>query len=237
MKLLLFVSFIIWLNTLYISNPLLIMIIIYGRTVLEHALWLHIASRCGSPFSSAVPQRTCFPRVLLDSIHPPPQQASIHTRAWRLPRASWTRPHVCRHWVCGFFAWNWNGVIGREWSGTSSRVWCDQFAKHATQKTSSNTFLHCFPHFSSSSSQDVERLATCYWFTVEFGLCYQRGQLKAYGAGLLSSVGELQNAMSSKPEIKAFDPFVACTQDYPVTDVQVRCVFVFILFMRMIENL
>ncbi len=43
-----------------------------------------------------------------------------------------------------------------------------------------------------ASDEEVDKLATCYFFTVEFGLCKQQNEMKIYGAGLLSSAAELK---------------------------------------------
>lgn len=66
----------------------------------------------------------------------------------------------------------------------------------------------------------IEKLATCYWFTVEFGLCRQDGEEKAYGAGLLSSFGELQYCLTDEPEKKPFEPAVTAETKYPITKFQ-----------------
>ncbi|XP_029455548.1 phenylalanine-4-hydroxylase isoform X3 [Rhinatrema bivittatum] len=66
----------------------------------------------------------------------------------------------------------------------------------------------------------VEKLATVYWFTVEFGLCKQEGHIKAYGAGLLSSFGELQYCLTDKPEVRPFEPEKTAAQKYPITEFQ-----------------
>ncbi|KAI9279338.1 Biopterin-dependent aromatic amino acid hydroxylase-domain-containing protein [Sporodiniella umbellata] len=71
-----------------------------------------------------------------------------------------------------------------------------------------------------ASDEDIEKLATIFWFTVEFGICRQGGELKAYGAGLLSSFGELEYSLSDKPEHRPFEPEKTALQKFPITEFQ-----------------
>lgn len=64
----------------------------------------------------------------------------------------------------------------------------------------------------------LEQLGRVYWYTIEFGVLKEEGELKAYGAGLLSSYGELE-AMS-KADIRPFDLDQMQALDYDVTQYQ-----------------
>uniref|UniRef100_A0A1I8JF91 tryptophan 5-monooxygenase n=1 Tax=Macrostomum lignano TaxID=282301 RepID=A0A1I8JF91_9PLAT len=85
-----------------------------------------------------------------------------------------------------------------------------------------------FAHFSQeiglaslgASEEDVKKLATCYFFTVEFGFCKEAGQLKAYGAGLLACVDEFEHAVSDRAKICKFDPAIVLQQECKVTTFQ-----------------
>lgn len=46
----------------------------------------------------------------------------------------------------------------------------------------------------------IELLSRLYWFTVEFGLIREEGNLRIYGAGILSSAGETLYALSDQPK-------------------------------------
>ncbi|XP_052004097.1 tryptophan 5-hydroxylase 1-like isoform X2 [Xyrauchen texanus] len=71
-----------------------------------------------------------------------------------------------------------------------------------------------------ASDDAVQKLATCYFFTVEFGLCKQEGKLRAYGAGLLSSISELKHSLSGTAKIMPFEPKVTCNQECLITTFQ-----------------
>lgn len=72
------------------------------------------------------------------------------------------------------------------------------------------------------TESDLEKLAAIYWFTIEFGLCLENGQKKAYGAGILSSFGELEYCLSGQSEYKPLDPFVIADKhlNYPISTYQ-----------------
>ncbi|CAG5927376.1 unnamed protein product [Menidia menidia] len=67
----------------------------------------------------------------------------------------------------------------------------------------------------------IEKLATVYWFTVEFGLCKQGSDIKAYGAGLLSSFGELQTSQQKYP-ITEFQPVYFVAESFEDAKEKVR---------------
>lgn len=72
----------------------------------------------------------------------------------------------------------------------------------------------------AASDDDIAKLGTIYWFTVEFGLCMQNKEKKIYGGGILSSPSEIEYSMSDKPKLLPFDIFKMAIQPYTITEMQ-----------------
>ena len=53
--------------------------------------------------------------------------------------------------------------------------------------------------------KDRRRLFRLFWFTIEFGLVKTDQGLRAYGGGILSSIGETQYCLTDEPETTPFD--------------------------------
>jgi phenylalanine-4-hydroxylase len=68
------------------------------------------------------------------------------------------------------------------------------------------------------SDRELDRLARVYWFTIEFGVLRENGQVKAYGTGLLSSAGELGEM--HKAELRPLDLEAAANHVYDPTHYQ-----------------
>lgn len=71
-----------------------------------------------------------------------------------------------------------------------------------------------------ATDEQLEELGRLYWFTVEFGLVEHEGDIKAYGAGLLSSFGELEHAFSDKVERRTFDLEQVINTSYDYSEMQ-----------------
>jgi phenylalanine-4-hydroxylase len=70
----------------------------------------------------------------------------------------------------------------------------------------------------TNSSEALERLSRVYWFTIEFGVLKENGSVKAYGTGLLSSAGELEEM--GRAELRPFDLAAASSENYDPTHFQ-----------------
>ena len=81
----------------------------------------------------------------------------------------------------------------------------------------------------------VQRLIQAYWYTLEFGATEEGGVVKAYGAGLLSSAGELARFVT-EAELRAWDLERLADTAFDPTDYQPQ-IYVAPSFDRMVADL
>lgn len=55
-----------------------------------------------------------------------------------------------------------------------------------------------------ASDKQIAQLGALYWYTLEFGACKEGSKKLGYGAGIASSIGEIEHLMSDKARFKKF---------------------------------
>jgi phenylalanine-4-hydroxylase len=68
------------------------------------------------------------------------------------------------------------------------------------------------------TAEGLQYLADVFWFTIEFGVMHEEGELRCYGAGLLSSYGEIEEFRGA--DIRPVDFHAMATLDYDITHYQ-----------------
>ena len=70
----------------------------------------------------------------------------------------------------------------------------------------------------AETAEGLQFVADVFWFTIEFGVLHEEGELRAYGAGILSSYGEIEEFRAM--EIRPIDLHAMGTIDYDITKYQ-----------------
>ncbi|MFG0331046.1 MAG: phenylalanine 4-monooxygenase [Phycisphaerales bacterium] len=84
-------------------------------------------------------------------------------------------------------------------------------------------FLQTYGQAALATDDDfhTERLARLFWFTVEFGLIREDGEIKVYGSGLISSPGESRHSLTSdKVDRRPFDLETVCDTAFEIDHYQ-----------------
>ncbi len=70
----------------------------------------------------------------------------------------------------------------------------------------------------ATTEEALQMVADVFWFTIEFGVVHEDGELRAYGAGILSSYGEIEEFRGM--EIRPLDFAQMATLEYDITKYQ-----------------
>lgn len=73
-----------------------------------------------------------------------------------------------------------------------------------------------------SEPEKFRQFERVFWFTVEFGLIETTNGVRVFGAGIASSIGECEYALSEKPEVLPFDLNVVRKQEFRIDEMQKR---------------
>jgi phenylalanine-4-hydroxylase len=84
------------------------------------------------------------------------------------------------------------------------------------------------------SDEALDFFSKVFWFTLEFGVVWEDGELRTYGAGLLSSYGEIEAFRDA--EVRPWDIGQMGTLDYDITHYQ-PVLFAAASFDRMVADL
>ncbi len=68
------------------------------------------------------------------------------------------------------------------------------------------------------TDEALQFLADVFWFTLEFGVLREEGEVRAYGAGILSSYGEIEEFRGA--DLRPLDILAMATQEYDITHYQ-----------------
>lgn len=124
------------------------------------------------------------------------------------------------------------------------RMLCTQYIRHHSRPTFTpepdaiHEFIGHVPMFTNkdvvtfsqligegakrANEQQLVELERLYWFTLEYGLIEEQGKPKAFGAGLLGGIEDMDNAFKPNADIRKFDLTEIINTDYNYSFLQQR---------------
>lgn len=82
-------------------------------------------------------------------------------------------------------------------------------------------FLQAFgAEAAGATGADLERWTRLFWFTIEFGLVREDGEVRIYGSGLISSEKDAANALGPGCDRRPFSRAAVMAQEFRIDDIQ-----------------